>query len=113
MPSTARPRDSTSSAVTALASSPGWRSVTGLTSANSRTVAVRTASAPSSVYASNMGESGPPPTWFWCTWSGTDTASNPAASADRTASASRSNTAGPSSAVPYDPKCMPRRNSTI
>ena len=99
--------------VTALASSPGSRSVTGLTSANSRTADVRSASAPSSVYASNMGESGPPPTWFWCMWSGTDTASNPAASAVRTASASRSNTAGPSSTLPYDPKWMPRLNRVI
>ena len=87
-----------------MASSPGWRSVTGLTSAYSRTADVRIASAPSSVYASNMGESGPPPVWFWCTWSGTEIASNPAASAAAAASASRPNTAAPSSARPYDPK---------
>ena len=63
--------------VTALASSPGARSVTGLTSENSLADAVASASAPSTVYASNMGEVGPPPTRFWCTWSGTEIASNP------------------------------------
>src|SRR5580693_7256514 len=103
-PSTARPPEITSSVVTALASSPGARSVTGLTSENSAADDVTTASAPSTEYASNMGEAGPPPTWFWSTWSGTEIASNPAASAASAASASRPNTAAPSSVLPYDPK---------
>jgi hypothetical protein len=74
--------------------------VTGLTSENSLADLVASASAPSTVYASNMGEAGPPPTWFWCTWSGTEIASNPASSAARAASASRPNTAAPSSTLP-------------
>ena len=86
--------------VTALASSPGARSVTGLTSENRCALDVAPASAPSTVYASNMGEAGPPPTWFWCTWSGTEIASNPASSATFAASASRPNTAAPSSTRP-------------
>lgn len=61
-PSTARPPEITSSVVTALASSPGARSVTGLTNENSVARDVTAAIAPRTVYASNMGDAGPPPT---------------------------------------------------
>ena len=58
--STARPPDTTSSVVTAFASSPGARKVTGLASVSSVADEVTAASAPKTVYASNIGEAGPP-----------------------------------------------------
>jgi hypothetical protein len=66
----------------------------GLASASSVADEVTAASAPRTVYASNMGKAGPPGSYMW---SGTEIASNPASSAARAASASRPNTAAPSS----------------
>ena len=60
MPSSARPFEMTSSAVTAFASSAGLRYVTPVTRVPRRAVCVRAASAPSSVYASNISSSGGP-----------------------------------------------------
>ena len=54
------PFEMTSSVVTILASSAGLRYVTPVTSVPSCTRSVRAASAPSSVYASRIGSSGPP-----------------------------------------------------
>ena len=58
--STARPPEMTSSVVTALASNPGARNITGLASVSSVADEVTAASAPKTVYASNIGKACPP-----------------------------------------------------
>ena len=70
----------TSSAVTAFASCAGLRYVTPVTSVPSRTVLVRAASAPSSVYESNISRRCGPMSGSWKKWSITKTVSKPAAS---------------------------------
>ena len=91
MPSSARPAEITSSAVTDLASSAGSRYVTPVTSVPRRTELVRAASAASREYDSNISCCGWPSIGSWKKWSITNTVSKPDCSAATAWAATRSN----------------------
>ena len=103
----------TSSVVTILASNAGFRYVTPVTSVPSCTRSVRAASAPSSVYASRIGSSGPPSAGSCQKWSITHTDSNPpcsAASASATVWSNISASVSPACRKPgiWNPKVVMR-----
>jgi hypothetical protein len=91
IPKMARPPEITSSVVTILARSDGLRYVTPETNAPSLTRDVPGATAPSNVYASNMGCSGGPMLAICWKWSITNNESNPESSAAEAISLIRSN----------------------
>src|SRR5919199_1398163 len=86
MPSMARPPESTSRVVTVLANRPACRYEAAVASASRRTRRVWAAMKPRVVYASTWLASTPPVYWDPHTWSVTEIASNPAASAAATIS---------------------------
>jgi hypothetical protein len=87
MPSRARPPESTSRVVTILASSPGWRYMTPVTSAPRVSRSVLAATWPRVVYASSIGSAVESACPTWKKWSMTVKVENPACSAVRAVSA--------------------------
>src|SRR5262249_23021443 len=109
MPSQVRPPDSTSTVVTVLASTPGWRKWAPVARVSTRTRRVWAASQVSVVYASRQAPSGPPIIGWRQRWSATASPSTPASSARPATSASRGPRASASTGQPKSARWTIRR----